>query len=234
MSLLGVLLENASQQELKWFHESHKVNESEHLKPVELKFFPKEDEVWDSTDHIEDEVASQVVDRDGVKLLEGSGPLDEVEHDLKEVDDINSSLNVLESLLSGGCGDILLLHFIPVLVDIMEHNDEWCHEHAVDSKDGDEEVPHLAEGPLRVDQVPLQLWLVLIDRAVLISILVDVVDHHFFEVRLSHLLETGLESELIVVTSSLLPQLLHSLVLLLLGHALPLSLRVRLAEIVLA
>lgn len=136
--------------------------------------------------------------------------------------------------MSGCCGDILLLHFIPVLVDILEHKDEWSHKHAVDSKDGDEEVPYLAEGPLRVDQVPLKLWLILIDRAVLIGILVDVVDHHFLQVRLCHLLETGLESKLIVVTSSLLPQLLHSLVLLLLGHALPLSLGVRLAEIVLA
>ena len=132
------------------------------------------------------------------------------------------------------CRIPFLCLFIPVFIDIREYNYKWSHKHAVDGEDSDEEVPHLAEGPLSINKVPLELWLVLIHSAVLVGILVDVIDHHFFQVGLGHLLETGLEPQLIVVTSCLLPKLVYSLVLLFLGHVVPLSLWVRLTEVVIA
>jgi len=44
LSLLGVLLENTSQEELQWLDESHEVNESEHLQEVILEALIEENQ----------------------------------------------------------------------------------------------------------------------------------------------------------------------------------------------
>jgi len=59
------------------------------------------------------------------------------------------------------------------------------------------------------------------DLVVFVSILINIVDHHFFEVGLRHLLKTSLKSELVIVTSSFAPKRLDSLFLLSFGHFAP-------------
>ena len=189
LSLLGVLLEDASQKELEWLGKSHEVDQSEELQPEEVEGLVV-DQIGNGGNHIKDEEAGEVVDSNGLDLLECSGPLHEVEHDLKQVDDVDGVLDLLQGPLAAivRVSFVYFFNWVPVLVDIWEHNDEWSSKHGVNDQEGDEEVPHLAESPLGVDKVPLELWLVLIDRAVLIGILVDVIDHHFLKIRLSHFL----------------------------------------------
>ena len=236
MSLLRVLLENASEKELEWLNKSHEVNKSEHLKVVELESLIEENQIWNGSNHIKDKVAGQVVYRDSLDFLKGSSPLHKVEDNFEKVDDIDGSLNVLKGLLTrvGFVSGVHQCFRVLVLIDIWENNDERSHKHAIDGENGDEEVPDLAEGPLGVDEIPLELWLILIDGAVFVGILVDIINHHFFEVRFSHLLKTSLEPELIVVTSCLLPELFDSFFLLLSRHVIPLGFRIRLSKVVLA
>lgn len=83
LSLLRVLLEDASKKELEWLHKSHEVDQSEHLQPVVFKRFLENHQVWNSSYHIEDEVTGQVIHRDGLDLLQGSSSLYKIEDDLK-------------------------------------------------------------------------------------------------------------------------------------------------------
>jgi hypothetical protein len=155
-----------------------------------------------------------------------SGLLHKVEKDLHKENNVNSKLNFDESLL-------VWLHslahnsiFVTCHVDLLESEDEWSDKEGVDNEKGNHEVPHLAEGPLGVDQVPLKLWLTIDYLILFISIFVDVIDHHLLQIGLSHLLKTSLESKLVVVTSCFAPECLDALVLLLGGHCLPLGLSV--------
>ena len=235
MSLLRVLLKNASEKELQWLDKSHEVNKSEHLKVVEFESLSEENKVWNGSNHIKEEVTGKVVYRDCLNFLKSSGSFDKVEDNLEKVNDIDGSLDVLESFLAVIGGFVVSRsRWELVLIDIWEDDDEWSDKHAVDGKDGDQEVPDLAECSLGIDEIPLELWLILIDGAILVGVLVDIVDHHLFQVGLCHLLETSLEPQLIVVTSCLLPKLFNSLFLLLSGHVVPLGLGVRLTEVVLA
>jgi len=59
------------------------------------------------------------------------------------------------------------------------------------------------------------------DLVVFVGILVNIINHHFFEIRLRHLLKTSLKSELVVVTSSFAPKRLNSLFLFSFGHFAP-------------
>lgn len=216
LSLLGVLLKDASQKELQWLDKSHEVNESEHLQEIVLEALIEENQFWDGTNHIKEEITGKVVYRNGLNLLKSSCSLHEVQDDLEKVDDINGPLDVLKGLLARvfRISEVLIGDWVLVLVDIWEHNNKWRDEHAVDGQNGNQKVPNFTEGPLSVDEVPFEFWLILIDSAVLVGILVDVIDHHLLQVGLCHLLESGLESQLIVVTSCLHPKLFNTLLLL--------------------
>ena len=111
-----------------------------------------------------------------------SGLLHKVEKDLYKENNVNSKLNFDESLL-------VWLHslaynsiFVTCHVDLLESEDEWSDKEGVDNEKGNHEVPHLAEGSLCVDQVPLQFWLTVNNLIFLVGVFVDVVDHHFFEI----------------------------------------------------
>jgi hypothetical protein len=111
-------------------------------------------------------------------------------------------------------------------IDTLEGDDVWGNEQGVDGHHGDQEVPNFAECPFCIDEIPFELWLGVDDLVLLISVFVDIVDHHFLEVRLGHFLKTSLESTLVVVTSGFAPPLLDSFLLLLWSHVFPLFLGV--------
>ena len=184
LSLLGVLLQDATKDDLQWLGESHEVDESEHLEPVELESLVEEDELWDGANNVKEEIAGEVVHGDGLDLLQGSGPLHEVEDDLEQVDNVDGPLNVLQSFLPlvVRVSVPLLGHWVLVLIDIWEDDYERCNEHAVYGQNGNHKVPRFAEGSLCVDKIPLELWSILIDSAILVSIFINVVDHHLFQI----------------------------------------------------
>ena len=233
LPLLGVLLEQAVEECVEWAGQSWDVDESEKFEPVILNSLTHE-ELRKSSSDIEDEVSGQVVVSNGSKLLVGSGLLNEVEEDLNEVDDVNGKLDLDKGLLICLLSLAVLAILITSHVLLRESKYEWTNEQSVNRQEGDHEVPDFAEGTLGVDQVPLELRLTIDDLVLLIGVLVDIVYHHLLEVRLSHFLETGLESQLVVVTSSLAPEHFNTLLLLLLSHGLPLGLSVVAAGVRLA
>ena len=94
LSLLGVLLEDAGQEQLEGLSQLGEVDDSEEFQDVKL-FSLTHEQFRKSGHHIEDEEPGQVVVTDGGKLLVGSGSLDEVQDDLDEVDDVNGKFDVL-------------------------------------------------------------------------------------------------------------------------------------------
>jgi hypothetical protein len=183
------------------------MNESEYLQEIILETLIEENQFWDGTDHVKEEITGKVVYRNSLYLLESSCSLDKVQDDLENVNDINGPLDVLKCLLARvqRISKVLVCEWIFILVDIWEDNHKWSHEHAINSQNCDQEVPNLAEGPLCVDQVPFELWLILVDGAVLVSIFIDIIDHHLLQVRFSHLLKPCLEPQFVVVTSCFHP-----------------------------
>jgi len=112
----------------------------------------------------------------------GSCLLDKVKTNLKGVDDIDDQFNLVQVFLR-------LVSLVPLvgvfhfdLIDILEHIDVRTNEKGIDGEYGDEEVPHLAEGTLSINEIPLQLWLGIDDLVLFISIFVNVIDHHFFQI----------------------------------------------------
>jgi hypothetical protein len=103
------------------------------------------------------------------------------------------------------------------LIEIWEDKNEGNDEHVVNSEQSDQEVPRLAEGSLRVDEIPLELGVltVLLMVGLIIVIVVDVINHHFLQVCFGHLLKFCLDPQLIVITSGLVPKVLQSFFLLL-------------------
>jgi hypothetical protein len=199
------------------------VNESEYLQEIIFQALIKE-QFWDGPDNIKEEITGKIVYRNGLNLLESSCSLDKVQDDLEKVNDINCLLDLLKCLLLLArvfLGCVNIGEWVKILVDIWEHNNKWYDEHAIDCQDGDHEVPDLAEGSLGVDEVPLEFWLILVDGAVFVGILIDVIDHHLLQVRLCHFLKSGLEPQFIVITPSFYPQLFHTLILLSCRHVLP-------------
>ena len=172
------------------------MNESENLQEIILEALVEENQLWDGTDHVKEEITGKVALRNLLNLFESSCSLDKVQDDLEKVDDINGPLDVLKCLLARviRISKVLLGDWVLILVDVWENNNKWCDEHAIYSQDGDQEFPDLAEGPLGVDEVPLEFWLTIVDGAVLVGILIDVIDHHLLQVGLCHLLKPGLES----------------------------------------
>jgi hypothetical protein len=152
LSLLRVLLEDASQEQLQWLHQSHEVDQSEDLKVVELEALIEEHQLWHSSDHVKQEVAAEIIHGDGLDLLQSSGPLHEIENDLEQVNDINSSLNILQGLLMWRIRVGIVGSVLPsILIDVVEDNNKRRHKHTINGEDGNEEVPHLAECALSVD-----------------------------------------------------------------------------------
>ena len=113
---------------------------------------------------------------------------------------------------------------IASLVDAWEYKQEWCDEKSVHGEQRNDEVPDLAECSLGIYEIPFELGDTVDDLVLLVSIFVDIINHHFLEVGLSHLLKTGLESKLVGVTSCFVPKLSLAFVLLAVGHFVPLDL----------
>ena len=129
-----MLLKNASQEELEWLDQSHEVDESEYLEVVVLESLAKYDQVWNGTDDIKDKVARKIVEGDALDLLQSSSSLNEVQDNLKDINDVNCPLNILKSLLPRiirVCKVLSGLGII-VLVYVMEHNYKWRHKHTID------------------------------------------------------------------------------------------------------
>jgi hypothetical protein len=99
-----------------------------------------------------------------------------------------------------------------------ENNQVWGHKQGVDCQNGDNKVPDLTEGALRINEIPFEFGLSIDDQVVTVLVLVNVVNHHFFEVDLRHLLKPNLKSELTIVTSSFAPEISNSLFLLSFRH----------------
>jgi hypothetical protein len=107
-----------------------------------------------------------------------------------------------------GCEVIRLL---TSLINLLKNHDEWSHNQVVNSQNSNQEVPSLTEVSLSIYEVPLDFLLVVNDLVVVVFVILNVVNHHFSQVLLCHLLETGLESELIIVTSGFGPEIVDSL-----------------------
>lgn len=108
--------------------------------------------------------------------------LNEVEQNLNEENDINSHLNLYKGLLMWFDCLANFPIFITGHIDLFEGKDEWCHEQGVDDQQSNHEVPNLAEGSLGVDQVPLKLGLTIDNLVFLVGVLINVVDHHLFQI----------------------------------------------------
>jgi len=210
LPLLRVLLQETLKHQLDWLGKSQEMDKSEEFHPVEIWTFLENDQFWDGGYNVEDEIAREVTNGDLLEVLMSSGLLDKVQSNLEDLEDIDDHLNILHSY-------ILFLCFL-VIIHIWEDQYEWRDNHIVNDKQGDPEIPHMAESALCIDEVPLQSVFVLADLVILIDVFIDIVNHHLLKVGLSHLLQSCLETELIVVTSSFRPEILDSLLLLILGH----------------
>jgi hypothetical protein len=214
------------------------MDKSENLEAVVFSGLIHE-ELGHSGDDIEDEVSSQVILANVDKILMCSGLFNEVEQDLDQLDDVDSNLKFVKLILPGKLWVNLETANIVTsksffwsniwgysiatftFVEMRENIQIWRGKQGVDRQHGDQEIPDLAEGSLSIDEIPLELWLRIDDLVVFVGILVNIVNHHFFEVGLRHLLKTSLKPELVVVTSSLAPKRLDSLFLLGFSHFAP-------------
>ena len=178
LSLLRVLLEDAMKGDVQWLGKSWNMDKSQKLQPVEPDVLVHE-KLWNCRGNIKNEVPGQVVVTNGGQLFVCSRLLDKVEEDLHKENDINSKLDFDESLLVRLFSLAHLSILVTVHVDLLESEDEWGHKESVDNEKGNHEVPHLTESPLRVNKVPLKLWLTIDYLILFISIFVDVIDHHF-------------------------------------------------------
>ena len=111
----------------------------------------------------------------------GSRLLDEVKADLKGVDDVNNQLYLVQVLLGWVCCHPFTFTVLD-LIYIRENIYVWADEKSINGEYGDEKVPDLAKGTLRVNQIPLKLWLGVDDLVLLVCIFVDIINHHLFQV----------------------------------------------------
>jgi hypothetical protein len=106
-----------------------------------------------------------------------------VKTNLNKVNDINSKLYLVKSLLTLTFWITKVFTiFIDILIDIWENKNNWYHKQIVDGKNCNEEVPELAESSFSVYQVPLKFRLTVDDLILFISIFVNIVNHHFFQI----------------------------------------------------
>jgi hypothetical protein len=135
-------------------------------------------------DHVEDEVPEEVVVSNRVEVLVCSGLLDEVEEDFNKVDDVESDLNLVKSLIlveiSAVRATWAFLVVATPLINRLENKDIWRHKEGVDGQDGDHEVPDLAEVSFSVYKIPWDLLDVLRLGRVFLGVVIDIVNHHLF------------------------------------------------------
>jgi hypothetical protein len=132
-----MLLQNASKKKFKRFSQSHEMDQSEYFQPVILESLSEDHEIRNCTDDIEKEITCKIVDRNSLNLLESSSSLNEVQDNLKQINDIDSSLDALQSLLTRVISFPLSSFLIFILIDIWENNDKWGNKHAVNGENGD-------------------------------------------------------------------------------------------------
>jgi hypothetical protein len=143
--------------------------------------------------------------------------LDEIKQDLNNVDGIEGEFERFHLFLGLCSRNIGLGFLVPILILVRENEDEWSNEQVIHNDEGDNEVPDLARSSLFVYEIPLKLALVRFDLLhFFVCVLVDVVDHHFLQVRLGHFLQASLETQFVRVTPCFPPQVVHPLLFLLL------------------
>ena len=86
------------EKNVQWLSQSVEVDKSVDLQSVVFSGFIHED-LWHRCDNIKDEISSQVVLADVVKILVGSGLLHEVKKDLNQLNDVDSDLKFVELVL---------------------------------------------------------------------------------------------------------------------------------------
>lgn len=147
---------------------------------------------------------------------------EEVQQNIDDKDAIKHLLNDPQPLLRCRLTVVNAFFLIVVLIRLPKNHNIRRHEQIVDYNDGDQEVPDLARGALPVDHVPFEVALLVVVLVHLLVVALDyVVDHHFFQVRLRHLLQAGLEAELVGVTPHLIPIIFNPFPLLQLTQLLP-------------
>jgi hypothetical protein len=123
-----------------------------------------------------------------------SGFLDKVEYNFDKVDDVDGKFNIFEIfLIRLDCFALVWILWETSHVNIRKDNNEGSYEEIVYSDKGYKEVPDLAESAFCIDQVPLYLGLGVDNLVFFIGIFIDVVNHHFLKITLSHFLQSGLE-----------------------------------------
>ena len=152
--------------------------------------------------------------------------LQEVKPDFDEVHHVDGQLDPLEVLLVGLFAFAVVSLRVTGLIDIREHHDEGGDEQVVDCQNGNEEVPNLAECSFSVNQIPFEFGLAVDDLVFVIGVFIDVINHHFLQIRLCHLLKSGLESQFVIVPPRLSPQLGDPFLFLGRRHGAPLVLSV--------
>jgi hypothetical protein len=221
---------------MKWLGDSQDMDHSEELQDVKLDWLTHE-KAWEGSNNIEEEVAEEVVVGDEIQSWFGSTSLEEVQDDLNQEHNVESKFNLVQGVILLGLESFRLtflrprldhcvstLLFFTPLVHI--HKDKYIRgdKKVIDQEKSDHHVPDLAECSITVNQVPLKLLLWFSSGSLILSFLIDVVDHHFLEVRFRHLLETSLESQLVVIPSGFVPELIDVSFFLIFGHVLKLTL----------
>jgi hypothetical protein len=98
LSLLGVLLEEATKEEMQGLGKSGDVNNSEALQGVVRNWFAHE-ETGHGGNHVKHKVSEDVVISDVTQLFVCTALLDEVQEDLNKVDDVKGQVYSVESLV---------------------------------------------------------------------------------------------------------------------------------------
>lgn len=108
--------------------------------------------------------------------------LDKVEKDLNKENDVNSHLNLDKSFLMWLFSLANDPFFITIHVNLLESKDKRGNKQGVDDQEGNHEVPDLAEGPLGINEVPLELWLTINNLIFFIGVFVNVINHHLLKI----------------------------------------------------
>lgn len=155
---------------------------SEELQPIVFELLAKEKQLWYCADNIEYKCPCYVIVRNCIDILMSPCLFDKIKNDLKEVYYVNYILDLLQGLLPWCFLIICISVSVVIHINIWEDHDKRGNEQAIDDQAGYHEVPQFAECSLSIYKVPFDLLLVLIDLVIFVGILVNIVDHHFFQV----------------------------------------------------
>lgn len=160
-----------------------KVNKSETLEPVFVDGLVEEDEFGKGSNQVKKEQTGHVIECDGLDVLIGPRSFNKVQRYLHHEEDVDHSLSVHHEdvLVCLSFQFFLSIFRRIVLIHLLENKDEWYHDQLIDNQERNGEVPSFAKGLLRIDKVPLDLRLVLVDLF-FIYVLVQIVDCHLFEI----------------------------------------------------